>query len=142
MTWGYYRTVCILISISGMTWGYYRNVFVLISISDITWGYYRNVFVFMSFSGMTWGYYEVVVIGMAENGNYGECRTQLFIRCMLHSYIKIILVLYCTFIQDVMVTMLHLLYLFILPLLMHSFFKIFFFMKYELMKCIVIFILV
>ena len=56
---------------------------------------------------MTWGYYEVVVVGVAENRNYRECRTQLFIRCMLHSYINISLVLYCTFLQDVIDIMLH-----------------------------------
>jgi len=33
---------------------------------------------------MTWGYYEVVVVGEARDGNYGECRSQLFISCMLH----------------------------------------------------------
>ena len=59
------------------------------SISDMTWGYYRTVFVLMSILGMTWGYYELVVVGEAENRNYAECRTQLFIRCMLHSYIKV-----------------------------------------------------
>ena len=80
---------------------------ICLTISGMTWGYYRNVFVLMSISGMTWGYYELVVVGEAENRNYGECRTQLFIRCMLLSYIKIYLVLYCTFIQDVMDIMLH-----------------------------------